>query len=590
MMRRRTGGVGRGFTLIELLIVVALMAVLTAVVVPLMLGAARVSSKSPTRELAQATLQAAGVGGEALSLESSEVRVRLGASPVLDGVQVHTRYMADFQGEFRVRPEQPGGPVRLEFPFPPGVSEARGAQLDVRDARGLPAPGAARYSQQGMSWEGSAAGPLLATVTYQAEGRDAFVYGAAGAGRSGAIRFTLETAPGTPLTLEPGSLAPTAVSSDRMEFVYDHLITRKPIAVRLPPGPSPLGRVILLCQLAGAAVLLFGAGFWYLSEQRAPGALDDFRWGHFLLLALNHGLFFALFAVLGYDGQVVGPLVLAAAPSLTLLTLHVARTFDLRFAVGRALPLAALTLGAAVAGVYLEPHRPLLLVALLALLLGYVTLTYRDWSARRLAHEQRAQRRRERQAHLTALRQRWSKVQSALDESRATSRDAGELLALSHGSPASSRLAERRAQLDAEIARSSALESDLQRLEEIEDEREGARELELVLRLALPRLERERGVLSAVREELHASLERDTLRAREVTRSHHCTACGERMADGAQFCAACGEKAPERFPCQGCGHEALLPGQWRALARGALRCHGCGAPVSADHPPTPAPA
>ena len=50
----------------------------------------------------------------------------------------------------------------------------------------------------------------------------------------------------------------------------------------------------MLFRFVGLAVLLFGAGFWYLSEQHKPGALNGFRWSHFLLLATIYSLFFVI--------------------------------------------------------------------------------------------------------------------------------------------------------------------------------------------------------------------------------------------------------------------------------------------------------
>ncbi|MCB0069089.1 MAG: prepilin-type N-terminal cleavage/methylation domain-containing protein, partial [Caldilineaceae bacterium] len=61
------------------------------------------------------------------------------------------------------------------------------------------------------------------------------------------------------------------------------------------PPPSPAAQLV---RRAGLAVLLFGAGFWYLAELRRPGCLDRFRLGQFLLLALTFSLFFVAFAVL----------------------------------------------------------------------------------------------------------------------------------------------------------------------------------------------------------------------------------------------------------------------------------------------------
>ena len=161
---------------------------------------------------------------------------------------------------------------------------------------------------------------------------------------------------------------------------------RPPVRGRVlefPAGTSPLGRVILALQLAGVAVLLFGAGFWYLSEGQTPGRLDDFRWGHFLLLALNYSLFFAIFAVLGYRGSSAFALTVAAVVSLPLLMLHVVRITNASFAFGRVLPLAMLTSTTVVGGVFLDRQRPLVLLAAAVLLIVFLTVSYGSWLAGR---------------------------------------------------------------------------------------------------------------------------------------------------------------------------------------------------------------
>ena len=94
-----------------------------------------------------------------------------------------------------------------------------------------------------------------------------------------------------------------SIGWERVDLDAADLITDRSIVVQLPAGTSPLGRLVLLCQLAGLAVLLFGAGFWYLCEARDPATLDAFRLPHFLLLALNYWLFFGLFALLGFEGD-----------------------------------------------------------------------------------------------------------------------------------------------------------------------------------------------------------------------------------------------------------------------------------------------
>ena len=69
------------------------------------------------------------------------------------------------------------------------------------------------------------------------------------------------------------------------------------------------------------------------TRARGGAWLDDFRWGHFLLAALNYALFFAVFAVVAFYGRLQVALILAPAIVLPLLTLHLRRVVDLRSAL-----------------------------------------------------------------------------------------------------------------------------------------------------------------------------------------------------------------------------------------------------------------
>ena len=70
------------------------------------------------------------------------------------------------------------------------------------------------------------------------------------------------------------TLKPTLVEPHRLVWDFENLITDRKIIVELPGTLSPIGRIILLSKLAGFAVLLFGAGFLYMSELSQPGRLD----------------------------------------------------------------------------------------------------------------------------------------------------------------------------------------------------------------------------------------------------------------------------------------------------------------------------
>jgi prepilin-type N-terminal cleavage/methylation domain-containing protein len=390
-----------GFTLVELMIVVVIISVLAAIAVPTFLSqmekAAQLEeSDAPSQPIRQEPPSAEAVMGPSGELglppviESSEVQLDLYSTHVLDRFGVYTRYDAEFGGTFVVRNTDPVvDTITIRFPFPPGINEARNVSLRFRDEPGqLEEPLGVTYGLRGIEWRGHVApgNAVTAVVSYTAQGRDALVYDVAGRGRSGTVRVDLQLHEAPRVVIPPGSLQPAERDGPSLHWRFDALITNKSIVVELPAGASPLGRVILLLQLAGLAVLLFGAGFWYLSEGLHPGRLDDFRWGHFLLLALNYSLFFGIVSVIGYRGSESFALGAATVVSLPLLMLHVTRITDQTFALTRVLPLVLFTLATVVLGVFLDRQRPLVFLSAAVLVIAFLTITFRRWAAVRKAH------------------------------------------------------------------------------------------------------------------------------------------------------------------------------------------------------------
>ena len=191
------------------------------------------------------------------------------------------------------------------------------------------------------------------------------------------------------------TLQPTHVEPRRLVWDFENLITDRDIIVELPGTLSPIGRSILLSQLAGFAVLLFGAGFLYMSELWHPGRLDDFRLGHFLLLALNYFLFFIIFMVLSLGGEMENWQAIgwSALFSLPLLMVHTSRVLDGRFAFFMVLPLTVFTLGIVINGVYGASLRNQVFVGFGVVAVAFLTLTYGTWSdkKRRYREEREAQ-------------------------------------------------------------------------------------------------------------------------------------------------------------------------------------------------------
>lgn len=393
----------RGFTLIELLVVVGILSLICTLAIPFLLSLLSPYDAAEPRIAEQTLVQSPprarvldGAEGRPAEIEALKMAIELHTEPVLDGFRVHTGFTAKVELGLRVRnPDPKLEVVELDFPFPPGLLEAREVELvalRAEDSAHADTLERVDYSLEGIRWRGRVApGEVLDfRITYAASGRERLDFDVAGESRSGEVEIELNLADSTDTTasdlqIPADALQPSEVSARTLRWSFDKLLTASAIAIELPAASSPVGRLIALCQLAGLGVLLFGAGLWFLAEGYRPGVLDDFRWGHFLLAALNYVVFFVIFAVVAFFGRVEWALILAPSVSLPLLGLHLRRVIDLHFALVRALPMAALSLAVVVAGVYLDEARPYVLLAAGVFVVGFVTVSFESWSAGRLA-------------------------------------------------------------------------------------------------------------------------------------------------------------------------------------------------------------
>ncbi|HYH97278.1 prepilin-type N-terminal cleavage/methylation domain-containing protein [Hyalangium sp.] len=592
----------RGFTLIELMIVVVIIALIAALIIPMALSRAEDLSarapRQPVQRLAQAAPSASvegvpeGTAAQPPVIESSEIQVRLLPAPVLDGPRVYNRFEAVFSGTFTVRnADASASSLSVRFPFPAGITEARDVSLQLVDASGQRTEVEAESSLEGLRWTGAVPPGQRVTmaVSYTLRGRDAFFYDVMGVGRSGAVRFEVLAEDADRLAVAPDSLQPTERHPDRLVWSFRRLVTTQPITVELPADASPLGRLILLCQLAALGVLLFGVGFWYLNDLRRPGSLDDFRWGHFLLLALNYTLFFAAFAVVGYRGDWRVALLVASGVSLPLLTLHVVRLSDVRFALTRCLPLAVLTLGAVVAAAYAESWRPHVLLGMVVATLAFVTPTWRRWAAGRQAHLETKRQARERTSREADFRQQLVEPLEQVEDRKTLVREAERRLE-GTGNGAEP---ERQEVRDA-LLRLKDSEARLRKLQELqtaptapEAHVEWIRERTEEARLARKHLEAEAVALKVVLRRLQQRVAQDRARSPEAGPPSRCMACGAASGPSSRFCAECGTLGVQVLACTRCGDTLSLPGhilrhQWE---RRPLHCRTCGETL--PRPPQP---
>lgn len=568
-----------GFTLIELLVVVAIISVLSGILLPVFIKARDRARKQATERVALLPNQ----------LHSGTQRQKLpsGLAPIIDavtldmtlsssyhriGMDVFTRYRVDCAGHVVFR--HPGGTMErrvvLVIPFPRDIVDARDVQLQVRRAstravvpdRGNPLLDVV-YDKSGIyaTCLLNRSETLAADLTFTAFGREQFDYALPPARELRSVAITLNL-PGTESrTIPDEALQPSVASPNQLRWEFKNLVSDRQIIVLIPGAQAPLARVLLLSRLVAVAVLLFGAGFWFLSEQVNPGQLDRFRWGHFLLLALTFSLFFVIFAVLEFHGRLTTPMSMAVSAlfSLPLLVLHVSRVLDLRFAVTRVLPLAVLTLALVVNGVYGGAFRDYGFIAATIFIIGYVTIAYESWAAGRERHLQNQEA-----AYLARRRELVKKItfevggqMAALDGAEALATEYSEAAQQEELLTAQARLQTAKEPVGALRKEYDELKKRLGYLPnqpgwDSDSYKSLEREVNAFQERLEPQLAHLQAELARYRDEVKA------LAAPVGSAENHCMACG-RAVPGAPFCQNCGVAQPLVTNCTGCAERVVVP-------------------------------
>lgn len=388
----------RGFTLIELMIVCAIIGIVAAIILPSAVRAVgqkkkveqqhEVAAQDAKPAARPAASVRAAAKGKLPVLVDENIHITLSAQEHRIGMDVYTRFEASYRGQFNllhIGDQQET--VRLDFPFPQGTTEARDVSLKLTSQGNLFEPAGVLYDEQGIFWAGELPPNEIvkAEVSFIAQGRDTFVYRLPASSRTRAVNLTLAIQGKPAIVIPDHALQPTSVSENEIAWKFNNLVTDRAITVELPGAQSPLGRVMLLCKLVGMAVLLFGAGFWYLSELYKPGLLHAFRWAHFFLLALTYSLFFVVFGVLGFRGETstLAAIAISTLLSMPLLMLHVSRVIHAHFAFTRTLPLAIFTLALVINGVYGGELRDYIFIAAAFVCMAFLTVTFRRWAGNR---------------------------------------------------------------------------------------------------------------------------------------------------------------------------------------------------------------
>ncbi len=563
----------KGFTLIELIIVVAIIAILSGIVIPQFLSVLDREQQVEIEPQAQGAPQrkrpVAGKspfrppeGGLPL-IESLNMEMSLRSTSHRLGMEVFTRYEAHCSGTLNFRRAAgDSNPILLVIPLPEGRAEARDVRLTLTRQSDSSTwdPDNLVYHEQRLYWSGNVPDneTLVAEFEFVALGREQFEYALPPARQLRLVEINMElSGPGSHIIPNHG-LQPTERRDRYLAWRFQHLVTDRAILLDIPGGVSPLGRVLLLVRLMAVAVLFFGFGFWYLSE---PGQLKDFRWGHFLLLALTYSLYFVIFAVISFQQEMDPWLAMgiSAVFSLPLLVLHVSRAIHLTFALRRALPLAIFTLGLVINGVYGGFLREYVFIAAAVGSIAFFTLTYESWAKGRERYQEHVkQQQRER---IAAIRtQVTGTVKQKLDDTVVAGKEAERLIA---ACPQSERATERdvlreqrKPVSDLEKAYRELVKrlpdqgflSDLSDQTWYETFQQDVEQLQNDIQTVLQTLQRHIRVMKEKKERLRSE------RSGEV----YCAACGS-ASTPSPYCSQCGTPRARESACRGCGAQFFLP-------------------------------
>ena len=318
---------------------------------------------------------------------SENINIKLSVENHRIGMDVFNRFKADFKGTFSFNNPDTSSQVILDFKFPLGTAEAKNVSLKfVTDGISFEPPDVI-YDREGIFWAGHIEGDkvITAEISFVAQGRDIFEYYLPPGSRTREVNLTLEMKKEPEYFIPDWALQPTSIDSGLISWKFKNLVTDRAVIIDFLEAKSPTGRVVLMCKLVGIAVLFFGIGFWYLAALYKTEGLSSFRWAHFFLLALTYSLFFVIFGVLGFRGDISTwiAILIAGVLSLPLLTIHVSRIIDMKFALSRNLPFSIFTLLLVINGVYGGGVRDYIFIAAAFIAVAFVTITFRTWSLNR---------------------------------------------------------------------------------------------------------------------------------------------------------------------------------------------------------------
>ncbi len=564
----------QGFTLIELMVVVVIIAIISGILVPKLLSMLD-KSREPTAETSLPESQAEK-RGETLApppqgvppvIESASMNMTLNSTYHRIGLDVYTRYEVHCHNQlvFR-RSSGDKNPVLLTIPLPEGRAEARDVRLTLTRLSDGAAwePDTLEYRGQRLYWSGTLADDeqLIADINFVALGREQFEYRLPPARQLRSLDVTVALTGAASPTIPNHALQPTETGEQRFVWKFNNLVTDRAIMLDIPGALSPLGRVLLLVRLMAIAVLLFGIGLWYLGEQWQPGHLKNFRWGHFLLLALTYALYFIIFAVISFQENINTGLAMAVAAlfSWPLLLLHVTRVTNFAFAYRRVMPLAVFTLGVVINGVYGGPVRDYVFIAAVVFVIAYLTLSYEQWEQGRTQY--REQQRAQCEKRITAMREHLlDLVNQRVDGVQSADMEAEHLLS---GSEQQELLTEHYALVQKRQPVAELIKTYQGLVERLPDsgmashefEHDWYDEFEVEIEQFGQDAQKTLAALRGAIEELAARKNR--LRIERDERRVHCIVCGQNVPP-TPFCPECGAARYKEMTCRECENQLLLP-------------------------------
>jgi prepilin-type N-terminal cleavage/methylation domain-containing protein len=318
----------RAFTLLELLVVVIILAIMIAVLLPLVqkLRQSAVAAKLANQaqygygpQMAQDNLRQAAARGEAINQPAAPppaARVKTFSAEVVltPRLSIGTStpesiYEARFTGKIQaVRPSKEAGDCELELPLPPQVISL--ADLSVT-AAGRPSEMVALRNGK-LVWRGALAEePTALAIMYTAVGKGLYELSVPPGGILDQFEVSL-AATGSDVRLLELSLQPTSLarSSGTTTYTWDYkrLLFGQPVRLDVL-GIAPIDRLGELTWLGPVSVIVFGLLVGLVVHATSATRFD--RW----MLLLTVGTFAGAYPLMYFAQEYVslGPAVLISA-------------------------------------------------------------------------------------------------------------------------------------------------------------------------------------------------------------------------------------------------------------------------------------